>query len=60
MKPEIGPCENNFKEQRNQAEMFVEEFCGFHLFSPEITTSPVMICTHENTLTAIFHHLSGL
>lgn len=28
MKPEIGPCDNNFKEQRNHAEMFVEEFWG--------------------------------
>lgn len=26
VKPEIGPCDNNFKEQRNHAEMFVEEF----------------------------------
>lgn len=60
VKPEIGSCDNNFKEQRNQAEMFVEEFCGFHLFSPEITTSLAMICTRENTLTAIFHHLPCL
>lgn len=56
VKPEIGPCDNNFKEQRDRAEMFVEEF---HLFSPEMATSPAMIWTRENTLTAIFHHLSG-
>lgn len=26
VKPGIGPCDSNFKEQTNHAEMFVEEF----------------------------------
>lgn len=26
VKPEIGPYDNNFKEQTNHTEMFVEEF----------------------------------
>lgn len=63
VKPEIGTCDNNFKEQKNHPEMFLEEF---HSSSSEITPSPAMICARESMLTArlvfffFFGHLSSL
>lgn len=52
VKPEIGWRDNNFKEQTNHAEMFVQEFREVPFVLVENYASPAMICARESALTA--------
>lgn len=53
VKPEIGQCDNNFKEKTNHAEMLVEDFREVPFILIENYASPAMICARKSTLMAV-------